>query len=146
MKNPIFWVDADFSSLYNQLSHKTISYALFACNNTTSINLKGCWRLVNEDLLTLTQMCPHLLSINVSNCWSINDQGISYIALKCNRLKTLNMSFCSQVKGTCFTNHQMNGLVNIDISYCKQIGNECLEQLLAKAPELQEIKFRRCNR
>ncbi|ORX50654.1 RNI-like protein [Piromyces finnis] len=91
-------------------------------------------------------MCPHLVSLNLSNCWSINDQGISYIASKCNRLKSLNISFCSQVKGTCFSNHQMSNLINIDISYCKQIGNECLEQLLAKAPDLQEIKFRRCNR
>jgi len=146
MKNPIFWADVDFSSLYNQLSHNTIAYALFACNNTTSLNFKGCWRLMNEDILTITQMCPHLTSLNLSNCWSLNDQGIAYVASKCPRLKHLNISFCSQVKGTCFANHQMSSLTHIDLSYCKQIGNECLEQLLAKAPELQDIKFRRCNR
>jgi CRP-like cAMP-binding protein len=146
MKNPLLWVDVDFSSLYNQLSHKTISYALFACNSTTSLNFKGCWRLTNEDILTITQMCPHLNSLNLSNCWSLSDQGIGYVALKCQSLKYLNISFCSQVKGTCFLNHQMCNLTHIDISYCKQIGNECLEQLLARAPELQGIQFRRCNR
>ncbi|KAL6600667.1 hypothetical protein U3516DRAFT_561429 [Neocallimastix sp. 'constans'] len=146
MKNPLFWIDVDFSSLYNQLSHKTISYALFACSNTTSLNFKGCWRLTNEDILTITQMCPHLTSLNLSNCWSLSDQGILFVAIKCTRLKHLNISYCSQVKGVCFANHQMNNLTHIDISYCKQIGNECLEQLLAKAPELQDIKFRRCTR
>ncbi len=146
LKNPVFWDDVDLSSLYNQLYSKNLSYALFACNNTTRLTLKGCWRLVNDDLLTIATLCPHLAALNISNCWSISDPGIQHIASKCNRLKVLNMSFCNQVKGACFSNHQMNGLLKIDISYCKQIGNECLEQLLAKAPELQEIKFRRCIR
>jgi len=146
MNNPLFWNEVDFSPLSNQLSHNTIAYALFACNNTTSLTFKSCWKLTNEDILTIVQMCPHLTSLNFSNCWTLNDQGLSNVTFKCTRLKSLNISYCSQIKGFCFNNHQMCNLIKIDISYCKQIGNECLEQLLAKAPELQEIKFKRCNR
>lgn len=146
LKNPIFWTNVDFSSLYHHLTHETIANALTYCSSTTDLNFHSCWRITNDDILIICEMCPHLVSLSISNCWSISDQGVAYIAQKCTNLLNLNISYCGQVRGTCFQDHLMNSLICLDISYCKQIGNECLEQLLTHAPELQEIKFRRCTK
>ncbi|KAJ3068730.1 hypothetical protein HDU99_003120, partial [Rhizoclosmatium hyalinum] len=117
-----------------------------AGDQLTTINLKSCWQILDDELGIMTNSCPNIQNICLSNCWKITDRGISYLAYGLTKLKSLDVSYCGQLKGFGFIDHRWSNLKSLNLTHCKQIGDEQLEKILAQASEIEHIKMRRCIR
>ncbi|KAJ3077161.1 hypothetical protein HDU98_007546 [Podochytrium sp. JEL0797] len=117
-----------------------------SADQLTTINLKSCWQVLDDELGIMTNTCPNIQHISLSNCWKITDRGISYLAYGLTKLRSLDVSYCGQLKGHGFADHRWSGLKTLNLTHCKQIGDEQLEKVLAQASEIESIKMRRCVR
>eukprot|EP00842_Homolaphlyctis_polyrhiza_P005928 jgi/Hompol1/6336/HPOL_001504-RA len=142
---PHFWTKLNLQAEFRKINRRSLEVLAFLGGETlTRIDISGCWMLIDNDIGSLAMQCPNIRVISVSNCWKLTDIGLAHITRNLKRLMNLNISFCGQVSGIGFADNQLTMLRKINISYCKLITDEHLEKLLAKTPELQDIRMRRC--
>ena len=143
----IFWANLDLQRYASSVNRYMLeSFADICAHNLRYINLTNCWMIFDDNLITLTQVCPYIKGLSISNCWKITDYGLAYVANNSPKMLELDISYCGQITGAGLKEHKLFLLKKLDISYCKQITDDTLEKALSKMSELRVIHLRRCSR
>lgn len=147
LNNKTYWEKLDFYPISSLLDQRILKHF---CKTTagclTSLNLKNCFQITDAELKGVSLTCVNVTTLSLSNCWPVTDRGIKYIARNVKGITSLDISYCSQVHGIGFENHKWSNLRFLSISYCKSIGDDELELVLSRAPELRVLHARRCKK
>jgi Leucine Rich repeat len=65
--------------------------------NLRSIDLGGCDQITNKSLFSLANNCQKLLSLELERCCLFNDEGLMQIGERCTDIKFINLKACHSI-------------------------------------------------
>ncbi|XP_060193198.1 F-box/LRR-repeat protein 3 [Lycium barbarum] len=78
-------------SFHDMLVDKELISMLVSCNNLTEFKVRGCKKLTNLAMVSLTNCCKKLESVDVMNCCGIEAQAVELFVLNSPKLRLLQV-------------------------------------------------------
>ncbi|XVE67872.1 hypothetical protein DITRI_Ditri09bG0022800 [Diplodiscus trichospermus] len=77
---------------YNEmLLDKEFISMLVSCSHLTELKLRGCRRLTNMALVSISKTCKHLQSVDIMNCPGIEAQAVEFCVLNCPQMRQMQV-------------------------------------------------------
>ncbi|XP_076819024.1 uncharacterized protein LOC143464874 [Clavelina lepadiformis] len=138
--------DIDISNC-SQLTNLSLFELAGNCRNLTTVSLKGChW--VNQDnfKLLVSNNCG-LRKIDVSSCWSLDDSCVIYAASRCAFLEELGISNIYSVTDSALQATATNcaGLKHLSVRGCWRVTNRGIRAIGEYCKDLKILHVRDCR-
>merc|ERR1719433_2020108 len=79
------------------VTRASIEYMAHHQNLLWSINLTGCWELVDQTILQVLTSFRGLKYVSLANIYSLTDQGMNLVTEYCPKLQVLNVTDCRDI-------------------------------------------------
>lgn len=106
----------------------------------TKLDLSGHTFVNDKALETISKKCPDLRSLNLSGCYELMDHELTNLPAK---LTELDLTDCHQISNYCLATLP-SSLTNLNLTNCKKITEDGLSKLKDKCPNLAQINLVGC--
>ena len=127
------------------ISDDSLSILCKDCNQLSTLNISGAYRISNQGVCHLSHTSPKLKCLVLPDSHAVTDSGLLCLSQYCNHLETLHLgSKLLTDKGLSYLAHGCISLRVLHISGCDGVSDRGLRRLAESCHELRDVYLSDC--